>query len=355
MNSSSRQAPKTAGTVDALRIVPPAGDRTSKETTETLIRHATEYLMHLLRHRTGSGGPMPEYPDWYELSALEKTVLKLLQSLAPERTIRLDYPPSYDFSPRWGYRTPPHQGLIELFARHRDEYRRVFDDLVRLAPWLAKINKVYSHARGGEPAWYGGPINAIDCALLYGFVTGLRPNTYLEIGSGVTTLFAARAKQDHGLKTRIVSYDPQPRAAVDHVCDQVIRQGLEVADTSIFDTLQPGDIVFMDGSHRSFMNSDVTVFMLDILPRLRPGVVIHFHDILWPDDYPPNFTRLYWNEQYILGAYLIGARDRVQILMPSCYAAKDSELQKHLAPLLALDLSPANTWIHGGSLWFTHV
>jgi predicted O-methyltransferase YrrM len=336
------------------KTAPAPAEGFNVETSESLIRDSAEQLLHLLENHTAAETPACEYPPWYNLSSLDQALLKLLHNLAPERTIRLDYPPSYDYSPRWGYRTPPHQGLIDLFARHRDDYRCTFDKLARLGPWFAKINKVFTPGNGGEPAWHGGPINAIDCALLYGFVADLQPKTYLEIGSGITTLFAARAKRDHGLKTRIVSFDPNPRTAVDAVCDHVIRKGLEVADTDIFDTLEPGDIVFMDGSHRSFMNSDVTVFMLDILPKLKPGIVIHFHDITWPSDYPPNFAPMYWNEQYILAAYLLGAADRIRILLPSCYAAKDPELQKHLTPLLAMNLAPVESWHYGGSLWFTH-
>jgi predicted O-methyltransferase YrrM len=337
-------SPQTASTPS---FVPPNSHNPTVDSTETLIR--------LLQQHTGGGKPTPEYPPWYYLTPLEKALLGLLDRMAPERTVRLDYPPSYDFSSRWGYSTPPHAGLIELFDRFREDYARLFDKLAELAPWFQKINKVFAHEREGEAAWTGGPVNALDLALVYGFVTEFRPKTYLEIGSGITTLFAARARQDHGLKTRIVSYDPSPRAAVDNLCDQVIRQGLEVADTSIFDTLEPGDIAFMDGSHRSFTNSDVTVFILDILPRLRPGVIIHFHDIMWPVDYPPSYGRFFWNEQYILAAYLLGAADRIKILLPSYYAGTDAELQKHLAPLIALDVAPPDTWHNGGSLWFTHV
>jgi predicted O-methyltransferase YrrM len=355
MSSSAQHARKSAGEAAFILPFSSEGSSNSHPSTDAMIRLTTEYLSGLLQLQTGAAPPPPEYPSWYDISPLERSLLKLLHQLAPEKTIRLDYPPSYDFAPRWGYREPPHQGLIQLFQRNREEYRGRFDKLARLLPWLAKIDRVFSDGRAGEPAWSGGPINAIDSALLYGFVTELRPKTYLEIGSGITTLFAARAKKDHGLKTRIVSFDPHPRTAVDAVCDHVIRKGLEVADTSVFATLEPGDIVFMDGSHRAFMNSDVTVFMLDILPKLRPGIVVHFHDILWPNDYPPCFARTHWNEQYMLAAYLLGAGDKVRILMPSCYAAMDADLQKHLEPLVAANLAPADSWVNGGSLWFTHV
>ncbi|WP_392535706.1 class I SAM-dependent methyltransferase [Nostoc sp. C117] len=269
--------------------------------------------------------------------------------------IELDYPPSRDYQPRWGYTHPPHQGLIDLFNKNYSEYCETFRKLAKLESFLVKINPEFSHEKPGEPGWTGGAINAIDTALLYYFITEFKPKTYLEIGSGVTTLFAVRAKHDHNLTTRIVSIDPEPRAAVDAVCDEVIRAGLETTDLSVFFNLEPGDIVFMDGSHRSFMNSDVTVFMLDVLPKLNPGVVIHFHDIELPYDYSNMFSDWYWNEQYILAAYLIAAGDKVKILMPSRFMSNSPELKETIDPILKNWQGSTDVWLFGGSLWFTHV
>lgn len=269
--------------------------------------------------------------------------------------IELEYPPSRDYRPRWGNTHPPHSGIIKLFNKNYDEYCEKFRRLALLKPFILNIKRDFSHENPGEPGWVGGPINAIDSALLYYFITDLKPRTYLEIGSGITTLFAARAKHDHNLTTRIVSIDPEPRTAVDAVCDEVIRSGLETTDLSIFSKLEPGDIVFMDGSHRSFMNSDVTVFMLDVLPLLKPGVVIHFHDIVLPYDYPEIFSNWYWNEQYILAAYLLAAGDKVKILMPSRFMSDSPALKQAIEPILEQWSDSADMWLVGGSLWFTHV
>jgi FkbM family methyltransferase len=250
---------------------------------------------------------------------------------------------------------PPHEGLSQLFDRDAAAHMAELRELVGRTPQFEKIKTVFSHDAAGEAAWTGGPINAIDTALLYHFVAKYRPKTYLEIGSGVTTLFAARAKADHALSTRIVSIDPNPRAEVDAQCDEVIRTPFELSDLTVFDRLEPGDIVFMDGSHRTFMNSDVTVFMLDVLPKLKPGVIVHVHDIVLPYDYPDSFTGWYWNEQYILGAYLLGAADRVKVLMPSRYCAAGDAGKAILRPLATAGWAGTpDVWEHGGSIWFTH-
>ncbi len=97
------------------------------------------------------------------------------------------------------------------------------------------------------------------------------PSVYVEVGSGNSTKFARRAVQDHGLRTRIVSIDPYPRREVDAICDEVIRHPCEDMDMTFFADL-PGDaMLFVDNSHRSFQNSDVTVFFMEILPVLRHG------------------------------------------------------------------------------------
>lgn len=281
-------------------------------------------------------------------------LLAHLQATTGKFYIPLEYPPSRDYQPRWGYTHPPHQGLINLMKDNSDDYLIIINKLVSLKPFLGKINQYFDHAIPTEAGWIGGAIDALDSALLYYFVTELKPKTYVEIGSGVTTLFAARAKRDHKIDTQIISIDPNPRAEIDAVCDKVIRTGLEINDLSIFSTLESGDIVFMDGSHRSFMNSDVTVFMLDILPKLKPGVVIHFHDVLLPFDYPDNFKTWYWNEQYILASYLLGAGDKVKILMPSCFISHNPQFKEAIQPILEDWQATPEPWLSGGSLWFTH-
>jgi predicted O-methyltransferase YrrM len=264
----------------------------------------------------------------------------------------LDYAPSRDYHPRWGYSHPVHPGMAALFAAGEPGYQACLQGLAALRTEFENIAHSLADAPSGQPAWIGGALNALDAAVLYYFVSALRPNTYLEIGSGISTLFAARAKADKALSTRIVSVDPEPRAEVDAVCDQVVRTGLESADLSIFDSLVAGDIVFLDGSHRSFMNSDVTVFMLDVLPRLKPGVVVQVHDVHWPHDYPPLFANWYWNEQYLLAVYLLALGPRAQILMPCSYLSNSPGLKQALTPILDAWAGAPETWLYGGSLWF---
>jgi len=159
------------------------------------------------------------------------------------------------------------------------------------------------------------------------FAAFLGPETrqVLEIGSGNSTKFLRHLIGALGLETRIVSIDPFPRAECDALCDTVIREPLETVDLALFDDLHPGDVVFFDGSHRCFMNSDVTAFFLDVLPRIPSGVAIGVHDIFLPDDYPEEWAERYYSEQYVLAAWLLGAEGRYRVTLPAYWVSRNRE------------------------------
>jgi hypothetical protein len=120
----------------------------------------------------------------------------------------------------------------------------------------------------------------------------------------------------------IISIDPQPRKEVDLVCDKAIRRPVEDIDLSIFEKLETGDTIFIDNSHRSFMNSDVTVVMLDILPKIKSGVLVGIHDIFLPYDYFDTWRDRAYNEQYLLGCYLLANPEYFDIRLANFWANK---------------------------------
>src|SRR5262249_38681185 len=126
----------------------------------------------------------------------------------------------------------------------------------------------------------------------------------------------------------------RPRTEIDALCDQVIRRSLEDCDLAMFDALTPGDVLFFDGSHRVFTNSDVTVFFFEVLPRLNPGVLVHVHDIFWPWDYPPHWNERLYAEQYLLGAMLLCDKWPFRVVLPNMYICLDAELGSHVRKVL---------------------
>jgi predicted O-methyltransferase YrrM len=265
----------------------------------------------------------------------------------------LEHRPSRDLTPRWGASCPPIRQLEDWFRAHAAAYHALIREIRVSARALKGILVEFDPARPTEPAWHGVPYAPFDAAVLYTMIRTYRPAIYLEIGSGITTCFAHRAIRDSGLSTRIISIDPEPRARIDSICNSVIRAGLEVCDLEVFSRLQANDIVFFDGSHRSFMNSDVTVFFIDVLPSLKPGVIVHIHDVMLPYDYPDWAKNWYWNEQYMLAVYLMGHMPRLAPLAPTAFICSDPEFAAELREPM-IDLGPYNDgWLGGGAMWFT--
>ena len=259
----------------------------------------------------------------------------------------VDYP--YRAEIRYGAGRPPHPELERLIGQGRERYRAFLDGLADLQPDFDDV------AMGGtydapDPFWLNAWFSPLDAIALTGMLRAHNPGRLVEIGSGVSTKYARRAVRKYGLRTRLTSIDPQPRNEIDALCDQVIRQPLERCRMEMFEVLDPGDIFFLDSSHRSFQGSDVTVFFLEILPRLKPGVIVHVHDIYLPYDYISGHLQRLWNEQYLLAIALLFGAPRFEILFPSWFVGRDPELSGHAAALLRKG-AMAELDLYGASFW----
>jgi hypothetical protein len=249
---------------------------------------------------------------------------------------------------RWGWDASGLESVAELLAAGSADYERMVDDACGLVDWARAIPRTPS-ARG-EPAWdndfWGGLDALVGCAAL----KRQDPATYLEIGSGFSTRFARRAIEDFGLRTRIVSIDPDPRDEVDDLCDEVIRRRLDEVDIALFDRLTSGDVILLDGSHVALMNSDATVFFLEVLPRLPAGVLVAVDDVFLPWDYPPTWNRRIYGEQYLLAAYLLGGATGSTVRFPGWWLVECSPLAKRLDAVWPVVENRFGR--HAGSFWF---
>lgn len=262
---------------------------------------------------------------------------------------------SPDLKPRYGYGQPPHPKLYELFSQGRPRYGALLRKFLAFEKNFAaiKLNQESNPEIGADssPIWINGWFPGLDAIAAYGFLSVLNPQRFVEIGSGHSTRFVRQAIIDHKLSTRIISVDPEPRADIDKICDEVHRIKIEDFSSNLFESLNAGDILFIDSSHLVLMNSDVTVLFLEIIPLLKKGVIIHFHDIHLPNDYPPDWIPRYYSEQYILGALLLSAADRFQVLLPNAFLFHyDQESLSILDPLRKNPALKDLEW-YGGSLW----
>ena len=200
------------------------------------------------------------------------------------------------------------------------------------------------------PFWDNGWLPVLDGMSIYGLLATRNPRYYFEVGSGNSTKFARKAITDHNLRTKIISVDPQPRANIDSICDEIIRCGLEDVDLARFQELGREDILFIDNSHRSFQGSDVTVFFTEVLPSIGEGCIYGIHDIVLPIDYPKDWLQRYYNEQYLLMTYLLGGAGGDEIHLPVFYVYMNPHLVKVLGTVTDIPAQHGLT-INGSIFW----
>jgi hypothetical protein len=250
---------------------------------------------------------------------------------------------------RWGHGKPPHPQIQALLCSRRDRFSELLGQMKSAQFILAEVPAKTTDV--SLPWWDNSFFSSLDASALVGMLHLKRPKRYIEIGSGNSTKFARFAINKANIDTRIIAIDPHPRAEIEGICDQLIRKPFEECSSVVLDEIRSGDILFFDGSHRVFQNSDVTVFFLEILPNLPSGVTVQIHDIILPDDYPPEWhTRLY-SEQYLLAAMLLTKEVPFRILLPNYFACHDPELLPHVAAVV----QPHFKELFGGSFWIETV
>ena len=146
----------------------------------------------------------------------------------------------------------------------------------------------------------------LDAAAAYAIVRSERPRTIIEVGSGHSTRFLAQAVADGGFRSDMTCIDPQPRAPLGGLKLRHAARQFGPADSVVAADLAAGDVLFVDSSHVAMPGTEVDRLLLDVLPRLRAGVLVHFHDIFLPDGYPKAWARRNYNEQLPIGTLLQG-------------------------------------------------
>jgi predicted O-methyltransferase YrrM len=177
----------------------------------------------------------------------------------------------------------------------------LLDEIERLASDLERIGAEPPPA----PRWNQDWFPRLDAAAAYAMVRTLEPKRIVEVGSGHSTRFLARAVADGRLDTRIVAIDPAPRASLEGLKVRWLKQPAQSTEPALFAGLEERDILFIDSSHQLKPGSDVEFLLQKALPRLAKGVRVHFHDIFLPDPYPVIWAWRRYDEQEAVAA-LIG-------------------------------------------------
>jgi len=212
------------------------------------------------------------------------------------------------------------------------------DDAVRnfartmVVPQLGEFRSLYPVERvDGDPRFFllNGSYMAVDAQVLHGILRTAKPRRVVEIGSGASTRVIEGALRlnlaEGGAAGTCTSIDPFPSPwlnGVDGSLVRVLTEKVQSTPMSIFDELGHNDVLFIDSSHVVREGNDVLFEYMEILPRLRRGVLVHIHDISLPRRPPKTYfdSQLYWTEQYLLKAYLTN-NSHVEIIWPGNYMA----------------------------------
>jgi hypothetical protein len=255
-----------------------------------------------------------------------------------------------DFKPRYGHGKPPHPDLYKIINRNRERYRSLLHNALNYKENIWTIQNSGQEKVKINPSWNNGFLPGLDILGIYTMISAFKPKKYIEIGSGNSTKVAFKAKSEQNPDLEIISIDPKPRTEIDNLANKVIREPFEETHFDVLNELHENDFLFIDNSHRILPNSDSTVFYLEILPRLKKGVIVHLHDIYLPYDYPPFMCDRFYSEQYGLAMYLLANPEKYETILPNYFISEDKELSDLIAPVWSHE-NLKGVEKHGGSFW----
>jgi|ERR1035441_2861107 hypothetical protein len=220
----------------------------------------------------------------------------------------------------------------------------------RLAPLMGELvpGKAGSQAYEALNASYPLP----DARLLYAMVRDIKPASVVELGSGQTSRVIAQAcaaNAADGISSRFRAFDPFPTAVDETLPGLAALERIPAQEVpeEVFAELASGDILFVDTTHTVKIGSDVNRIILRVLPLLAQGVLVHFHDICLPYEYPRYLFEdyaLYWAEQYLLQAFL-AMNPSFEVLYATNALCRDRRAEVERAGLAAPGESGSSFWI----------
>jgi Methyltransferase domain len=193
-----------------------------------------------------------------------------------------------------------------------------------------------------------GLFGGLDALVAYCMVRHFQPRLLVEIGSGFSSLILGEALTKNN-EPNLVCIDPSPQNFLRQNLPglhSLIEKRVQDIDVDFFSRLNPGDILFIDSSHTVKIGGDVNYLFLEVLPRLKPGVIVHIHDIFLPFDYRRDWVMeqfRFWSEQYLLQAFLM-FNSEFEVLMANSY------LNHYQREELKATFPTLPSW-RGGSFW----
>jgi hypothetical protein len=226
---------------------------------------------------------------------------------------------------------------LDLLRNHFPKFRDEYDQ--------------FSAEATSEPGRFNltnGLFDGTDALVAYCMIRHFQPRLIVEVGSGFSSLVAAEAmtKNEGSALICIEPFPPDFLRKGFPGLHSLIEKKVEDIDVKFFSQLGSGDILFIDSSHTVRIGGDVNYLFLEVLPRLKPGVIVHVHDIFFPFDYRRDWVMdelRFWAEQYLLQAFLT-FNSEFEVLMANAYLG-----HRYMEDLKAT--FPNSPWWGGGSFW----
>lgn len=198
-------------------------------------------------------------------------------------------------------------GAVDLNRLRQAELLEVFGSLCRDIPFPKTPREGFRYHFKNEYFSYA------DGVTLFCMLRHLQPRRVVEVGSGFSSALMLDTNDRFlGRSVKFTFIEPHPERLDSLIWDgdrdntTILRHSVQSTPVSVFQSLQAGDVLFIDSSHVSKTGSDVNFLLFEILPVLAPGVHIHFHDVFHPFEYPEDWIQegVAWNEAYLLRAFL---------------------------------------------------
>ena len=305
-------------------------------------------------------------PEKHEMSLVSKIYQCLKPTVIGARFLR--YPPGHYYSP-----IPD----IRQIRRRQDSIGRESKECpaidLRETEQLDLLNKLAAyygelpfsvHQRDSNRYYYDNSFfSYADAIVLFGMLRHFRPIKIIEVGSGFSSAVMLDTNDAFfQSQTHFTFIEPYPdrlnSLLTDSDRDQcvLIPRTVQDVELDLFETLEANDILFIDSSHIVKTGSDLVRIVFEILPRLKRGVIVHFHDILWPFDYPKEWFNAgrAWNESYFVRAFL-QFNSSFEILYFNAFMDAFHKDTLRTKMPLCLDASSDRMTLGASSLWLRKV
>jgi hypothetical protein len=203
---------------------------------------------------------------------------------------------------------------IELDLERQLELLRSFEEYRSL--WeVVRKDPMINLGLPEQPEWISNRVlcETPDAEIYASMIARFRPERIVEIGAGFSTRVARATVTTCELPTKIAIVDPEPRADVRAFADEVFLERVENLELEYL-AIGPRDLLFIDSSHVLTPGGDIEFLFTRVLPSLPAGALVQVHDIFLPWDYPREFVRRWYTEQYVLQA-LLAYSSRFEVLV----------------------------------------